>query len=65
MQITSEDTRTRELVPSFCIVLGVALISVMRVIGDPNFFWHDDFQMQYLPGLREVARMYADVGNVG
>ena len=60
MQMNSERTRTGELIPSLCIVLGVALISVMRVIGDPNFFWHDDFQMQYLPGLREAARAFTE-----
>lgn len=60
MPMTSVDTRTRELVPSVCIVLGVAAISILRVIGDPNFFWHDDFQMQYLPGLREAARAFAE-----
>ena len=39
--------------------LLVAALSVAMYLIHPAFFWKDDFQLQYLPGSREVARAWA------
>jgi hypothetical protein len=44
--------------PVAAALLAVALALVMFAV-DPGFFWKDDFQIQYLPGSREVARAWS------
>jgi len=41
------------------VVLVLATIMAFHAI-DPSFFWKDDFQLQYLPGSREVARAWSE-----
>ena len=41
------------------MVLVVAVVMTFHAI-DPSFFWKDDFQLQYLPGSREVARAWSE-----
>jgi hypothetical protein len=39
--------------------LLVAAVGVVMFLIHPAFFWKDDFQLQYLPGSREVARAWS------
>lgn len=44
--------------PVAAALLAVAIALAMFAV-DPGFFWKDDFQIQYLPGSREVARAWS------
>jgi hypothetical protein len=52
--------KTRAWIGPVAAALLAVIIALAMFAVDPGFFWKDDFQIQYLPGSREVARAWSD-----
>lgn len=51
-------TAAREVLLTSAVAGLVVLFGLSFLLVDPRFFWHDDFQLNYLPGYCDMARAW-------